>query len=115
MPLVDVTYDDTIGEPLLLRLGRILPNVVAEAVDCPEEPWVGPVQDGDLEIRFRGKEPFDVGGLNVVIEVRTKIFESRLADKQRRADLVLDRLAGLGLGKIGVWLTLADGAWSQAV
>ena len=115
MPLVDVTYDDTVGEPLLIRLGKILPDVVAEAVDCPEEPWVGPAQDGDVEIRFRGKEAIDVGGLNVVVEVRTKLFESRLVDKQRRVDLILEHLSGLGLGKIGVWLTLADGAWSQAV
>jgi len=114
MPLVDVAYDDTIGEPLLRRLGQLLPDVVAEAVDCAEDPWVGPAEDGDLEVRFRGKGAFDVGGLNVVVEVRTKLFESRLVDKQLRADRILDRLSTLGLGKIGVWLILADGAWSQA-
>jgi hypothetical protein len=115
MPLVDVTFDDTVGEAHLLRLGKILPDVVAEAVDCPEEPWVGPLHDGDLEIRFRGKEAYDVGGLNVVVEVRTKLFESRLVDTQRRAELILEHLSSLGLGKVGVWLMLVDGAWSQAV
>jgi len=113
MPLVDVTYDDTIGEELLRRLGRLLPDVVAEAVDCPEDSWVGPAEDGDLEIRFREKGALDIGGLNVVVEVRTKLFESRIVDKQRRADLILDRLSSIGLGKVGVWLILAEGVWSQ--
>jgi hypothetical protein len=56
----------------------------------------------------------DVGGLDVVIEVRTKLFEHREQDKQRRADLVRDRLSGLPLGAVGVWLILAEGAWSQS-
>jgi hypothetical protein len=115
MPFVDVTSDDTVSEPNLRRLGQLLPDVVAEAVECPEEPVVGPAEDGDLEIRFRRKGTLDLGALNVVIEVRTKRYESRIVDQQRRADLILDRLSTLGLGKIGVWLILADGAWSQAV
>jgi hypothetical protein len=115
MPLIDVTYDDTVDELLLRRLGQLLVDVVSEAVDCPEDPWIGPPEDGDIEIRFRGKSPFDVGGLNVVVEVRTKLFASRIVDKQRRADLIRDRLSSLGLGKVGVWLILAEGAWSQAV
>ena len=114
MPLIDVTYDDTIGDSLLRRLGQVLPDLVSEAVDCPEEPWTGPPRAGDIEIRFRRKGGFDVGGLNVVVEVRTKRFESRLADRQRRADLIRDRLSSLGVGKVGVWLILAEGAWSQS-
>jgi len=112
--LVDVTYDDTLDEQLLRRLGDVLPDFIAEAVDCPEEPWIGPPALGDIEIRFRRKGAFDLGDLNVVVEVRTKLFESRVADKQRRADLLTDRLASLQLGKIGVWLVLVDGAWSQS-
>jgi len=54
---------------------------------------------GDIEIRFRRKGAFDLGDLNVVVEVRTKLFESRVADKQRRADLLTDRLASLQLGR----------------
>lgn len=95
------------------RLAELLPDVVAEAVDCPEEPWVGPPEVGDVEIRFRRKGEFDVGQLNVVVEVRTKLFESRIGDKQRRADLILERLSGLGLGTVGVWLIVSEGAWSQ--
>jgi hypothetical protein len=114
MPLIDVTHDDTIDEPLLRRLADLLPDVVAEALDCPDDPWIGAPGPGDIEIRFHRKSAVDVGDLNVVIEVRTKLFDSRIADKQRRADLIKGRLARLPLGTIGVWLILAEGAWSQS-
>lgn len=113
VPLIDITYDQTVGDERLRRLGELLPDIVAEAVDCPEEPWAGPPAPGDIEIRFREKSLLDVGELNVVIEVRTKLFASRVEDKQRRVDLVRDRLAALNLGELGVWLILAEGAWSQ--
>lgn len=113
MPLIDVTYDPTVDEDVLQRLAGMLPDVVSEAVDCPEEPWIGPAGPGDIEIRFRRKSQLDVGDLEVVIEVRTKLFESRVQDKQRRADLIRDRVSGLPLGQVGVWLILSEGAWSQ--
>ena len=113
MPLIDVTYGESVDEEVLRRLGELLPAVVGEAVECPEEPQSGPEQPGDIEIRFRQKSPLDIGDLDVVIEVRTKLFEHRLQDRQRRADLVRDRLAHLPLGQVGVWLILAEGAWSQ--
>jgi hypothetical protein len=115
MPLIDVTYDRKVGEQALRRLGKLLPDVVSEAVECPEEPWTGPAEPGDIEIRFRKKSPLDVGDLDVVIEVRTKLFEHRVQDRQRRADLIRDRLSILALGQIGVWLILSDGAWSQSL
>jgi len=114
VPLVDITYDASVGEQLLRELAEQLPDVVAEAVACPEEPWIGPPQPGDIEIRFREKSLLDVGELNVVIEVRTKLFASRVEDKQRRVELMRDRFARLNLGQFGVWLILAEGAWSQA-
>ena len=77
------------------------------------EPVTGPVQPGDIEIRFRQKSPLDVGELDVVIEVRTKLLGSRVPDRQRRADLIRDRVSHLPLGQVGVWLILAEGAWSQ--
>jgi hypothetical protein len=113
MPLIDVTYDGSVDEEVLRRLGELLPVVVGEAVECPEDPSTGPEQLGDIEIRFRKKSPLDVGGLDVVIEVRTKLFEHRVQDKQRRADLIRDRLLLLPLGQVGVWLVLSEGAWSQ--
>jgi hypothetical protein len=60
MPLIDVTYDGTVGEEVLR----------------------------DIEIR-------------------------RAQDKQRRADLIRDHLSTLPLGRVGVWLILSEGAWSQ--
>jgi hypothetical protein len=114
MPLIDVIYDAKVDEELLRRLGELLPDVVGEAVECPEEPSTGPLEPGDVEIRFRMKSPLDVGDLDVVIEVRTKLFEHRVRDKQRRVDLIRDRLSTLPLGRIGVWLILAEGAWSQS-
>jgi hypothetical protein len=93
MPLIDVTYDQKVGEEVLRRLGELLPAVVGEAVDGPEEPSTGPLEPGDIEIRFRKKSPLDVGD---------------------RADLIRDRLSRLPLGQIGVWLILSEGAWSQS-
>lgn len=113
MPLIDITYDQTVGDEVLRQLVELLPGLVAEAVECPEEPWIGPPEPGDIEILFREKSPLDVGELNVVIEVRTKLYASRVEDKQRRADLLRDRLSGLSVGRLGVWLILAEGAWSQ--
>src|ERR687892_1841985 len=113
MPLIDVTYGGSVDEKVLRRLGELLPAVFGEAVECPEEPLTGPEQPGDIEIRFRQKSPLDVGDLDVVIEVHTQLFEHRVRDKQRRTDLIRDRLSRLPLGQIGVWLVLSEGAWSQ--
>jgi hypothetical protein len=114
VPLIDVNYDPRISDEVLRRLGELLPGAVGEAIECPEEPVTGPEQPGDIEIRFRKKSPLDVGSLDVVIEVRTKLFEHRMLDKQQRADLIRERLSSLPLGQIGVWLILSEGAWSQS-
>ena len=114
MPLVEVTYDSTISTESLRRLGEVLPSIVAASVDCPDEPWIGPPADGDIEIRFRPRGEFDIGQLNCVIEVKTKLFASREDDKQRHVDLIRNQLsASLELGKLGVWLNLLEGAWAQ--
>ena len=113
MPLIDVTYHHTVPDSELRRLADLLPNVVAEAVQCPEEPWTGAAEVGDIEIRFRPKGEHDIGELRVVVEVRTRRLEGRLVDQQRRADLIRDRLSGAVDGPIGVWLLLIEGAWSQ--
>lgn len=116
MPLIEVTHDGSLTEPVLRRLAEVLPDIVAEGVACSEEPWSGPPAPGDVEIRFRSKGPFDVGTLNCVIEVRTKFFESRVRDKHERAARIRDRVAAAapGVGVLGVWLILAEGSWSQA-
>ena len=53
MPLIDVTYDQALGERVLRELAELLPDIVAEAVDCPEEPWIGPPEPGDIATAFR--------------------------------------------------------------
>jgi hypothetical protein len=89
-------------------------TLVGEAADRPEEPWVGPPGPGDIEIPLRNKSPLDRGDLDVVIEVRTKLFEHRVQDKERPADLIRDRLSRLPLGQVGVWSILSEDAWSQS-
>ena len=115
MPFVEIFYDNTITEPMLRQLAVLLPDLVAEAVACPEEPTVGPPAPGDLEIRFRPKGPFDVGELNCAIEIRTKLYPSRLQNKQDRAELVKVGLSKAfpGIRYLGVWLVLAEGSWTQ--
>ena len=114
MPLIDVTYDGSVSEESLRRLAEVLPAIVSEAVDCPDDPWIGPPGIGDIELRFHAKNAFDVGELNCVIEVRTKLFSSRARDQQRRVDLIRERLSStVEIGRFGVWLILSEGAWAQ--
>ncbi|MFC4330629.1 hypothetical protein ACFPC0_23155 [Streptomyces andamanensis] len=114
MPLVEVTYAPDVPESTLRELGAVLPHLVSQAVECPEEPYDGDLQPGDVEIRFRSLGPLDRCGLDVVIEVRSKWFESRAADRQERVDgLQRDITTATGLGDVGVYLSLPVAAWSQ--
>jgi len=116
VPLIDVTYNaESVPAATLGTLGDALPDLVAEAVACPEEPWTGPAQPGDIEIRFRQKGPYDIGTLACVIEVRTKCFASRLADKHERADRIRMGVlvAAPDLQEVAVWLILHEGSWAQ--
>ena len=48
VPVVDVTYSSDVSDGELQRLAELLPDLIAEAVDCPDEPWTGPgVYDSD--------------------------------------------------------------------
>ncbi|MFG3098981.1 hypothetical protein ACGFZL_00350 [Streptomyces sp. NPDC048182] len=114
MPLVEVTYAPTVPEPQLRELGSVLPHLVSLAVECPEEPYDGDLQPGDVEIRFRPLGPLDRSGLTVVIEVRSKWSASREADRQERVDaLHADIGAATGITDFGVYLSLPTAAWSQ--
>lgn len=42
VPLVDVLCAADVSDDELRRVAQLLPDLVAEAVDCPEEPWAGP-------------------------------------------------------------------------
>jgi len=117
VPLIDVSFDSrSVTADAVRRLGHVLPDIVAEAVACPEEPWLGPPKPGDIEVRFRPKGRFDIGELDCVIEVRTKLFTSRTIDKHDRAERIRAALVAAEptIGQVGVWLILCEGAWAQA-
>jgi hypothetical protein len=114
MPLVEVTYAPDVPEQTLRDLGEVLPHLVSVAVECPEEPYDGDLQPGDVELRFRRLGPFDRCGLDVVIEVRSKFFESRAANRQDRVDLLHESIEkATDLDDFGVYLSLPVAAWSQ--
>ncbi|MFJ9693895.1 hypothetical protein [Kitasatospora sp. NPDC101183] len=114
MPLVDVTYAPTVPEAVLRELGAVLPHLVSLAVECPEEPYDGDLQPGDVEVRFRALGPLDRSGLDVVIEIRSKWFASRAADRQERVDSLHEGICeATGLEDFGVYLSLPVAAWAQ--
>ncbi|MGW1839714.1 hypothetical protein [Streptomyces sp. BBFR2] len=114
MPLVEITYAPRVDGATLRQLGSVLPHLVSVAVECPEEPYDGDLRPGDVELRFRPLGPYDRSGLDVVIEVRSKWFGSRAANRQERADLLYDEVtAATGLREVGVYLSLPVAAWSQ--
>jgi hypothetical protein len=70
--------------------------------------------NASLEVRFRERSELDVGGIDVVIEVRSKWSESRAVDRQQRCDQLLGEVKqATGLDALGVYLTLPIAAWSQ--
>ncbi|MFQ6329282.1 hypothetical protein ACLMAL_24525 [Nocardia sp. CWNU-33] len=114
MPLVEVTYAPHVPESVLRDLGKHLPHIVSVAVECPEEPYDGDLRPGDIEIRFRQLGPFDQSGLDAVIEVRSKWFQSRASNRQDRCDLLHDLVSqATALEDFGVYLTLPVAAWTQ--
>ncbi|WP_067564030.1 hypothetical protein [Nocardia acidivorans] len=115
MPLVEVTYAPHVPESALRELARVLPHLVSVAVQCPEEPYDGDLQPGDVELRFRERGPFDSIGLPVVIEVRSKWFESRAHNRQDRVDRLHSTVeAATGLTDFGIYLSLPVAAWAQS-
>ena len=92
----------------------LLPTAVAEAVDCPEEPYDGRLGPGDIELRFVAKGPHDRGELRCLIEVTTGWFESRARNRQERSDAIGRALEEqLAMHGFGVLLLLPACGWSQ--
>lgn len=92
----------------------MLPHAVSVAVECPEEPYDGNLQPGDVELRFHPRGPFDSSGMDLVVEVRSKWFESRATNRQDRVDGLCEAVEEVtGLGEIGVYLSLPVAAWAQ--
>ncbi|EME99782.1 hypothetical protein J7W19_10130 [Streptomyces mobaraensis NBRC 13819 = DSM 40847] len=114
MPLVEITYAPHVLEDTLRELREKLPHLVSLAVECPEEPYDGDLRPGDVELRFRPLGPLDSGGMDVVVEVRSKWFASRAADRQERADRLCAGIrSASGLRDVGVYLSLPVAAWAQ--
>ncbi|SUD48173.1 Uncharacterised protein [Nocardia otitidiscaviarum] len=115
MPLVDVTYAPSIPDTVLRELAEVLPHAVSVAVECPEEPYDGDLQPGDVEIRFRPLGPFDRSGLDVVIEARSKYFASRAENRQERVDGLHAAIEkAVDLDDFGIYLSLPVAAWAQS-
>ncbi|KOV80664.1 hypothetical protein ADL03_32260 [Nocardia sp. NRRL S-836] len=115
VPLVEITYAPHIPHALLKDLAATLPHAVSLAVECPEEPYDGNLRPGDVELRFRPRGPFDSTGMDLVVEVRSKWFESRAANRQDRADGLCAAVAdATGLLDVGVYLSLPVAAWAQS-
>lgn len=114
MPIVDVTYGPDLPPERLVALAGALPHAVSLAVECPEEPYDGALQPGDVEIRFHPTGQYDVSGLDVVAEVRSKWFPSRAETRQARCDRLRDAIVDVaGTSSVGVYLSLPVAAWSQ--
>jgi hypothetical protein len=115
VPLVDVVHGARVEEGHLATLARVLPHAVSVAVACPEEPYDHDLRPGDVEVRFRPHGPYDVSGLDVVVEVRSTWTPSRDADRQRRTDgLCSALLEAVGDLEVGVFLVLPVAAWAQS-
>lgn len=114
MPIVEVTYSARISRPTLHQLARVLPHAVSVAVECAEEPYDHALEPGDVEVRFRELGAFDSTGLDAVVDVRSKWFESRAANRQQRCDLLHKMLTDTTqIDRLGVYLSLPVTAWTQ--
>ena len=114
MPIVEIVHDPHLPAERVRDLADALPHAVSLAVECPEEPYDGELRAGDVELRFRPRGPHDSGGLDVVVEVRSKWFASRAATLQERCDRLRDDVARTaGTTRVGVYLVLPVAAWAQ--
>ena len=114
MPIVEVTHDPLIATAQLRSLTKALPHAVSLAVECPEEPYDGNLQPGDVEVRFRPRGRYDFGGLDIVVEVRSKWFASRAETRQERCDRLCDAVVkASGTNQVGVYLSFPVAAWAQ--
>ena len=112
MPIVTVSHKGSASEAMLETLRRELPAIVSEAVDCPEEPYDGRLQPGDVNLRLVAALAPDEG-LDYVVEIRTKWTQSRSENLQERTDQVRVALEKLDLERFGVWIELPQAAWAQ--
>ena len=114
MPIVDVTHGAALDDDVLRRLAAMLPHAVSLAIACPEEPYDGALQPGDVVLRFHPSGPLDSGGLDLLVEVSSKWYESRAADRHERCARLRDAvLAEVEDVTVGVYLALPVAGWAQ--
>ncbi|AHH19239.1 hypothetical protein NONO_c44550 [Nocardia nova SH22a] len=115
MPLIDITCSPRVTDDAKRRLADELPHIVSVAVACAAEPYDGCLRPGDVLVRFRGADPFDRFDIDVLIEVRSKWFADRAADRDRRVAHIRDEVARIVPAGhlIGVYLSLPVAAWAQ--
>lgn len=115
MPIVEVTYAPSVSDETLRNLAAALPHAVSRAVECPEEPFDGCLLPGDVEARYRPRGPYDSAGLEIVVEVRSKWFQSRAENRQQRCHRLCAALDSvIGTTTVGVYLCLPEAAWEQS-
>ncbi|WP_415676043.1 hypothetical protein [Tsukamurella hominis] len=115
MPLVDVTCSPNVTAPQKRRLSSELPHWVSVAVECSDEPYDGDLQPGDVIIRFHDPSPFDRFDLDILVEVHSKWFEDRAANRASRAAAILAAVESIAPScTAGVYLSLPHVAWDQS-
>jgi hypothetical protein len=115
VPIVDVTHQPRITPERLRTLAAILPNAVSLAVECPEEPYDQDLRPGDVVLRFHERSAYDSADLDLVIEVRSKWFASRVEDRNERCEQIRDAVIdALGQISVGVYLSLPVAGWAQS-
>jgi hypothetical protein len=93
-------------------IAAALSRAVPRALACAEEPYDGTLKPGDLNL-VMSSELTDLGALSVVIEVQTRRYPSRAADRDGRAAVIRRAVEDAYNGSVGVWLVLVTGGWSQ--
>lgn len=115
MPLVDITCAPTITDEEKRRLSTELPHAVSVAVECRDEPYDGDLQPGDVIVRFHDPGPFDRFDLDILVEVRSKWFADRVADRSSRASAILAAVESIAPSRTaGVYLAMPHAAWDQS-
>ena len=98
----DLDFARKYGLPVI---SVVRPEGAGEDFDVADEAYVGP---------GRIFNSADLDGLDVVIEIRSKWFESRAANRQARVDTLHEAIStATGLTDFGVYLSLPVAAWSQ--
>jgi hypothetical protein len=113
VPIISVSHKQSAPPELLELLARELPEIVSQALACPEEPYERELGPGDVNLRF-SPVLADREGLDYLLEIRTSWTESRKANLQERSDRIAHALEALGLVRFGVWIEIPEAAWSQA-